>query len=674
MRRWVRLLGKSLPAWAVAAVGVVLVAVVLSGLRAIGFLEPLELDAYDMLLRTRAMTAAGAGTDPRILVVRITEQDIQDQGTWPLPDGVIAQAIAALSAAGARAIGLDVYRDVPVPPGTAELTAVLSRERRVVAVTKFAEGSSAGVAAPAALRGTDRVGFNDIVVDRGGIVRRGLLFLDDGETALYAFALRLALLHLEPDGIGLAPDQRDETLVRLGRTTIRPLASREGPYAALDARGYQFFVDFRGGEPPFERVSLGAVLAGEVSADRIRDRVVLIGVTSDSVKDDFYTPLSGGLGVTQHVPGVEVHAQIVGQLLRIARDGERPLQGIAAAAVWACILAWAALGALVGGRALPPWRLVLVLLGGLVVIVAAGYVGLSARWWLPVVPPALAWLGTTGLVVAYFSHRETIERRVLMNLFSRHVSREVAEAIWQHREHFVDGARPRPQRLMITGLFTDLAGFTTVSERLSPEALMDWLNEYMDAMAQEISRHGGVIRQYAGDSIVAVFGVPVPRQTEEEITRDAVSAVRCAVGLERRLLELNRRWAASGRPVTGMRVGVFTGPAVAGTLGSSERSDYVVVGDTMNTASRLETFDKELYVPDPLTHPCRILIGEPTLARVRDHFETEWVTEARLKGKSQMVAVHRVLRERDPAHVSVAVEHPVPGGVSAPTEDAARTL
>jgi class 3 adenylate cyclase len=200
----------------------------------------------------------------------------------------------------------------------------------------------------------------------------------------------------------------------------------------------------------------------------------------------------------------------------------------------------------------------------------------------------------------------------------------------------------------VTALFTDLTGFTTVSERFTPEALMDWLNEYMDVMAQEISRHNGVIRQYAGDSIVALFGVPVPRRGEAEITNDAVNAVRCALAMERRLLELNRRWQAAERPVTGMRIGIVTGGAVSGTLGSRDRWEYVVVGDTLNTASRLESFDKDVHPPDPLTRPCRILIAASTFDRVADLFEMQWVSEARLKGKQQLVGIYRVLGEREP--------------------------
>jgi adenylate cyclase len=271
------------------------------------------------------------------------------------------------------------------------------------------------------------------------------------------------------------------------------------------------------------------------------------------------------------------------------------------------------------------------------------YIAFVNGWWIPLVPPAAAWSATAAVVLAYVSHRETAERAALMRLFSSRVSREIAETIWNERDQFLDGGRPRSESLVATALFTDLTGFTTVSEKLGPEALMNWLNEYMSAMAGHVSRHGGVIRQYAGDSIVAVFGVPVARSSEAEMAQDAMNAVACALDMEATLRDLNRRWAAENRPTTTMRVGIFTGPAVAGTLGSAERSEYVVVGDTMNTASRLESFDKVLFPPDLVGRPCRILIGETTRRYLGDRFTTERVGDVTLKGKEQAVGVYRVL-------------------------------
>jgi adenylate cyclase len=610
------------------------------GLRGLGTLESAELAAYDWFFRLRP---AERLADPRILLVAITEHDINAQGTWPLPDGVLARAVEALARYQPRAIGLDIYRDVPVPPGSEQLQAVLKRDPRVIGVRKFGDAASQGIPSHPALRGTDRVGFNDILVDPGGTVRRGLLFLDDGSTTAYAFALRLAILYLQVEGATPHPDPLNPSHLRLGRTTIHPLEPNDGAYVGADARGYQFLLDFRGANAPFPSVTLTDLLSDAVEPAAIRDKVVVIGVTAESVKDNFYTPYSRGLQAEQQSAGIAIHMHIVSQLLRIGLDGARPMATLPQreSAVW--ILMWSAAGGILGLRVRSPWRFSLTAGGGLAGLGLIAFLAFLNGWWFPFAPAAAAWLATAAVVTAYVSYRETAQRAALMRLFSSNVSREVAESIWQQRDQFLDGGRPRSERLVVTALFTDLAGFTSLSEMLGPEALMDWLNEYMGAMAGHVSQHGGVIRQFAGDSIVAIFGVPVARRSEADIAWDAVSAVACALAMETTLRDLNRRWAAESRPTTGMRVGVFTGAAVAGTLGSAERSEYVVVGDTVNTASRLESFDKSLFPPDPADRPCRILIGETTWGYLGNRFATERVGDVILKGKEQAVGVYRVL-------------------------------
>jgi adenylate cyclase len=410
-----------------------------------------------------------------------------------------------------------------------------------------------------------------------------------------------------------------------------------------DARGYQFLLDFKGARQAFSSVELTSLLAGSFDPGLFRDRIVLIGVVAESIKDDFYTPLSQGLKAGQSMPGVVIHAQIASQLLRIGLEDDAPMAVLAEWQEWLWVLLWTVGGALLGRGVRSPWRLPLAAVGGIVGLGVFDFLAFLTGRWVPLVPPALGWLSAVGLVTAYMSHRETVQRTLLMQLFSRHVSPEVAEAIWRQRDQFLDGGRPRPERLVVTALFTDLAGFTAVSEKHTPEVLLDWLNEYMDAMTHEVSHCGGVIRQYAGDAIIAIFGIPVPRRTQVEIDQDARNAVRCALAMETALRELNRRWRSEGRPTTGMRVGIFTGPVVAGMLGGAEHSEYVAVGDTMNTASRLESFDKELFAPDVDARPVRILIGEPTFNRLGAGFETERVGDVSLKGKEHTVSVYRVI-------------------------------
>jgi adenylate cyclase len=493
------------------------------------------------------------------------------------------------------------------------------------------------------LEGTDQVGFNDILVDPGGTVRRALLFLDDGTVSLPSFPLQLALRYLQPKGVMAQADPADPSLFRLGHTTIRPLDSSEGGYVRADARGYQFMLDYSGSRGAFETVTFTAVLDGTVDPALMRDRVALIGVVAESIRDEFYTPLSRGLQADQHVAGMAVHAQIVSQLMQIGLDGVAPMGSLPDWQEAAWILLWSGLGGLVGFAIRSPWKLSLTAAGCLIALGGLDLALFVGRWWLPLVPSGLAWVGSAALVTGYVSYREMLDRSNLMRLFSRHVSKEVAETIWQERDQFLDGGRPRSQRLIATMLFTDIAGYTPVAERLSPEELMEWLNTFMDGMSRQVTAHRGVVRQYAGDAIVVAFGVPAPRRTEEEIAQDAINAVDCALAMGETLRELNARWRAQGLPTSGMRIGIFTGPVVGGTLGSAERSEYLVVGDAVNTAARLESLDKDLFAPDPNEQPSRILIGDTTLAHLGNRFRTEYMANLSLKGKQQKVDVYRVI-------------------------------
>ena len=615
--------------------------------RDFGLLEAIELVAYDAYIRLRP-------TDPspstRISLVTVSERDIQAYG-WPLSDEVLARTIEEVTRHEPRTIGLDIYRDVPIMPGRRKLEAVLAAEPRVIAAMKFAEGPSSGVRPPRVLQDTERVGFNDILVDPGGVVRRGLLFLDDGSAVSYSFALRLALGYLQAHGVAPQADPHDPAWLRLGQVTIRPLEPHEGGYVAADARGYQFLLDFKDARRSFSSVELDRVLAGSFDPALFRDRIVLIGVIAQSVKDDFYTPLSRGLKVGQSMPGVVVHAQIASQLLRIGLDDDAPMVALPKWQEWLWVLLWSVAGALIGLRVRSPWRLPFVAAGGLVALGAFAFLAFLGGRWIPLVPPALGWVSAAGMVTGYMSYRQAVDRALLMQLFSRHVSREVAEAIWRQREEFLDGGRPRPERLVVTVLFSDLQGFTSVAEKHTPEALLEWLNEYVAAMTQEVSRHGGVVRQYAGDAIVAIFGIPVPRKTQSEIDQDASNAVLCALAMQAALRELNQRWRLQDRPTAGMRIGIFTGAAVSGTLGNVDRSEYVVLGDTVNTASRLESYEKELFAPDADEHSTRILIGEPTLARLGERFETERVGDVALKGKENLIRIYRVIGMRQESGV-----------------------
>lgn len=611
----------------------ILVFMIVMGLRLSGSLEFLELAAYDWFIRFQPKSP---GSDPRIAIIGVSEQDIRSKGRWPLTDATLAQVFAILAKQKPRAIGMDIFRDVSVPPGGEKLDAILTKNPNIIAVTTLVKG---GVPPPAVLKNTDQFGFNDILVDPGGTVRRGLLFMGDGERIYYSFAYKLAVLYLKEEGILPQPAPSNPQHLRLGRVTIRPFESNDGGYIKADARGYQFLLDFKNTMESFPTYPLMSLLSGKIPSREIKDKIILIGVMAQSVKDFFYTPHSRRLRVGQQIPGVVLHAYMVNQLLRFAIDGTSPIVTASEKQEGLWILFWCMLGGAIGLWVRSPWRFTVVCSAGLFALFLSAYSAFLGRWWIPSVPPAMAWLISAAIVTASMSNREKRWRALLMQLFSRHVSKEVAETIWQQREQFLDGGRPRSQKLMVTVLFTDLKGFSSISEQMAPQSLMDWLNTYMESMAQIIIDHGGVIDDYAGDGIKANFGVPIPRKDEAEIRQDAINALNCTLAMEKEMLCLHALWQVKKLPCLGMRIGVFTGPVVAGPLGSSQRLKYTTVGDTVNIASRLESYDKEL-AKDSL---CRILIGEATLRYLGGQFETQRVGEVSLKGKAEKITIYRVL-------------------------------
>lgn len=599
----------------------------------------MELAVYDHYLKFRPDTS---WLDDRLAVVLIDDEDIRRLGHWPLSDETLARVIENLIQAAPRSIGFDLYRDLPVAPGMAHFERVLAANKQIYFVMKFGGSDAASVSPPPALAGSEQVGFADLLIDPGGFVRRGLLFLDDGETVGYSFALRLALPYLAAHGVVPAAGEPNPNDLRLGQVTFHPLEANDGPYNGADARGYQFLLDYKGGAKPFRLFSLSDVLDKRIPAGALRDRIVLVGVSADSVKDFFLTPYNRNEKDSAGTPGVLVHAQAVGQLLRAGLEGERPIRFLPNSMTYLAMLLWAllAVATALWVRALLSFALlasleVLLLLGG-------SYAAFLAGWWLPVLPMALAGIASAGLCIAYLSSLERNERRYLMDIFSKQVSPDVAEEMWRSRDQFLKGGRLEPRLLTASILFTDLHNFTPVAERLSPPELMEWLNLYMDRMAGLVMEHGGVVDDYFGDAIKANFGVPIARADAAAIDEDARRAVRCALAMGEALEIMNRDWAAAGLPRISMRVGINTGLVVAGCLGSVQRMKFTTLGDVVNTAARLETYGKDDPNVTAEDSICRVLIGEETARRIGDGFLVRAVGSLKLKGKETLVTVYRV--------------------------------
>jgi adenylate cyclase len=614
--------------------------VLIIGLRSLGFFQFVELATYDIYLRLKEQQSV---PEPRVVLVQTVETDIQRLGEWPLTDSRMAETLKKLLVHEPRAIGVDLYRDIPVAPGTDELNSLLTSEKRIFIIEKFGTDESNHVSGPAVLQGTEQIGFADVPVDDDGVVRRGLLFLDDGENFSVSLALRLAMSYLAEEGITPQAGIPNPEHIRLGEVTFAPFARNDAFYVDADDAGYQYVLDFKGGASRFKTYSLSDVLQGRVEPNVIKDNVVIFGVNAESVKDEFLTPYDRFAERGQATAGIAVHGYEVSQLLRAALQGDELMRFLSDRYENLWILLWGLVAALVGLMAHSTLKFSLLTVTGLIVLAGSTAIAFVNHWWLPVAPVAIAWITSAGLVTAFLSGHEKQEKKYLMDLFSKNVSSEVADEMWKHRDTFLRGGRLEPRTMTVTVLFSDLANFTPVAERLSPAELMDWLNNYMETMAGLVIKHGGVVDDYYGDAIKANFGVPLPRTTPEEISEDAANAIRCALAMRREMEQLNAAWGEENAPLVKMRMGLATGQVVAGCLGSAQRMKYTTIGDVVNTAARLESYGKE--IPERFLDPyCQVMVAASTAEQLDDSVNLEMVGTLQLKGKSKGVDVFALMR------------------------------
>ncbi len=635
------------------------------GLRQLGLLQTLELKVYDHMVRLRP----SAGEDSRLLIVAITEDDVKRYGVI-LSDDVMATMLERLQRHEPSAIGIDIYRDKPQPPGSDRLNQQLQAPN-VIAITLLpSKAEPLGISAPKGID-SSRVGFNDVVTDVDGVVRRSLIQGTLNNTGISSFALRLALLHLEQQNLTPQPDPNEPDRVFWGKAVFKRLVKDSGAYQNLDASGYQILLNYRAAHDAIPRVTLTQLMYRQVNPDSIKGKIVLIGSTAISAKDSFFTPYSAAQEDDAKMYGVEIHAQMVSQMLD-AVSGDRPLFWFWAE--WAELL-WIIGCGLAGGAI--AWRVrhpLLLTLGCAVTvgaIVGIGYALFLHQGWIPIVTPVLATMLTSGVVVTYRAQQAQRQQQMVMTLLGQNTSPEIANALWESRDSLLESGMLPGQAMIATMLFTDIKDFSTISEQMTPQELLLWLNEYLSAMTQEIQAQHGIVNKFIGDGVMAIFGVPIPRTEPDDIAEDVRNAINAAIAMGERLKSLNQSWQQRDMPCVNIRAGIYTGLVVAGSIGGKERMEYGVIGDSVNIASRLESCAK-----DRQGDICRVLIAEETYNYVQSEYDVEPWGPMSLKGKHKTVNVYRVLGRSlatapkpysvlsSPAVDLTSQEQPVPSAIS----------
>ncbi|HEY9640226.1 MAG TPA: CHASE2 domain-containing protein [Coleofasciculaceae cyanobacterium] len=424
------------------------VAAVIILLRLAGTLQLLELAALDQLFRWRPLEPP----DSRIVLVTINESDINALGGWPMSDAVLARLLQLIKQQQPSAIGLDIFRNLPVGAGHQQLVDIFTSTPNLIGIEKVIK-SAAGeeVKAPPPLDQRGQVGDNDLLLDPDGRIRRGLLYLrSPKQQPVLGLGAKLAFLYLAKHGITPQIIDRSQNRLRLGRAVLSPLQADDGGYIHVDDRGYQILSNFRRLPKGFQTLSMTDVLQGKLPPDLaaggstpFRDRIVLIGLTADSLEDRFYTAFSTNLGTAS--AGVEIHAQIASQLLSAALDGRPLLQSWTEPLEWLWIVIWSGMGAVLGWTSSSPQRTLVRLLLLSMGLMSLAYLLFLAGWWLIVVPPLLAlavsttlssgWLLWKNLSLSHHQleeYAETLEEKIQARTVELEQEKELLQAIVDH--------------------------------------------------------------------------------------------------------------------------------------------------------------------------------------------------------------------------------------------------
>jgi adenylate cyclase len=607
-------------------------------------LHQVELKTYDMRLR------ALQNAPPRyVTIAAIDEQSLARLGRWPWSRSTFASLAERLDQLGARVIAFDLFfperesaradgqfaRAIgstgKVVLGTVFIDraeevrylgpASLAAARRAIAPQAIAEVGASGYAEASFPMKEPRgvlvniaelqqaaayVGDIDVPPDTDGVARRAPLIRRFDGHYFPAFDVQVARAYLGGEAPSLEIASYGIAGLRLGER-----------YIPLDEDG-RLLVRHRRADS-FAIVSIADILGNRADPALLRDRVVLVGNTAIGIGDRRVTPY----GATR--PGVEVRASIIESLLQ-GDALQRP--------EWMMFLDIAAMGAAA--------LLLIVLLprfgvaGGGVLAVGAlvGYVLLaiylfrSEGLWLNLVYPTLlvTLLFASATLVEYFFTFS--EKRYLKRAFQHYVPPAVVDDLVADAGKLQLGGEKRE----LTVLFSDIRGFTTLSEAMAPEDLVKLMNEYFTIMTAKVFEQRGSLDKYIGDAIMAIFGAPAAEP------QHAALACRSALEMVRALRTLQQSLRERRLPAIDIGIGINTGPMIVGNMGSASRFSYTVVGDAVNLASRIEHLNKD--------YGTNILVSEYTFDQVKDEFTAaREVDRVRVRGRAQPVRLFELIPE-----------------------------
>jgi adenylate cyclase len=630
------------------------------------FIQTVELKTYDWRMRA---TSDPDSARKDIVLVTIDETSIRKLepvvGRWPWPRLAHAQLLNFLGRARPRVVLYDVMfteadrskftlqdEDWTGEESDEELAKATAHAGVLVHVADAVQEASRETAAPGTpapdlpgprfvlnetieerpvvtppiapiLAESRAVGHNFIALDADGPVRRYVPFIR--YRGRYVPALGIAgaaiVLGLTPHDVRL-----DDTSLWLGNRRMPLVSAERVSFSGGTHRVRRALIRFPGvwldGRPTYKTYSFFDLFKSEiqllnnekplVDPSALAAKIVVVGATAPGLHDNFTVPFVGKM------PGPEVHAAVVDSVLsnRFLEPAPR----------WAGNLATFAASIALGlaGVFLGPW----VAVATAVAVVGALLAGSTWQFgygrWYPLVEPIGAVALATFGGVAYQYLVEGREKRRVKRIFSRYVSKDVYDQLIANPEDAQLGGTRRHMSV----LFSDIRGFTSVSERGEPEAIVGQLNQYFSAMVPVVFAHKGTVDKFVGDMVMALFGAPL------DDVDHADHAVQAALAMIEELARMNAQWAADGLPTLDIGIGINTGDMVAGNLGSESIMAYTVIGDNVNLGARLESLNRQ--------YRTRIIISDATRAALKARYDIRALGDVVVKGKSVPVKIFEV--------------------------------
>ncbi|MBT5021515.1 CHASE2 domain-containing protein [Candidatus Woesearchaeota archaeon] len=521
-----------------------------------------------------------------IILVEIDDSSIQEIGRWPWDRSVFAELINKLNQS--KVIGVDVSFFESSDPAQDKLLRDSIISSNVVLPMEFTSFSKENnkiigqrFLQPINELSSAKTGYVNILTDRDGTTR--------------AVNLDLSKNH----------------------KSFAQVVYEEFWNKQLEENPYRFLINFMGEPGSFKSYSVKDVISGSITPEEFKNKLVLVGATSPDLHDDYFVPTSNGKAMS----GVEIHANTIQTMIN--KDF------LTAQPVWCVFLSMLAVSLIIAfvfifaGITVAAVTSFILILAYLFFTIYAFDYGMILN--LVFIPVSI--LVTFGSETIYFYFTEKRAKIELKNAFSKYVSHKVVNELMQDPKKLALGGSRRE----ITVFFSDIRGFTTISENLGATRLVKVLNEYLTEMTDIVLNHDGVVDKFIGDAVMAFWGAPLDQPDH------AVMACNTSIDMMKKLAELQKGWTKRGFPEIKIGIGLNTGHAVIGNMGSNNRFDYTAIGDSINLGARLESLTKQYGVD--------IIISEFTKKKI-DKSKTKFITRkldlVKVKGKNKPVTIYEL--------------------------------